>query len=45
MIRAKGLREEDRVDFILSHLKGSALEEVKLRMAGRARQASDLFCF
>lgn len=29
-IRARGLGEEDQVDFIMSHLRGSALEEVKL---------------
>lgn len=30
VMRARGLRSEEQVDFILSRLKGSALEEVKL---------------
>lgn len=43
VMRARGLRGEDQVDFILSLLKGSALEEVKLCMRGRVRQPDDLF--
>lgn len=42
-VRMRGLRSEDQLDFILSLLKGSALEEVKLCMRGRVRQTSNLF--
>ena len=42
-IRARGLRSEDQVDFVLSLLKGPALEEVKLCTRGRVGQPSDLF--
>lgn len=44
-MRARSLRREDQVDFILSQLKGSALEEVKLCMGGQAKQPSDLFAY
>lgn len=44
-MRARGLRSEEQVDFILSLLKGSALEEVKLCMRGQVNQPSDLFSF
>lgn len=44
-IRTRGLRGEDQTDFILSQLKGSALEEVKLRMAGQVKEPSDLFSY
>lgn len=44
-VRARGLREDDQVDFMLSLLKGSALEEVKLRMHGRVTKLSDLFSY
>lgn len=44
-IRARGLHGEEQVDFILSLLKGSALEEVKLRMGGQPKQPSDLFSY
>lgn len=37
VIRVRGLSTEDQVDFILSHLRGSALEEVRLCMGGRIR--------
>ena len=42
-MRARGLHSEEQVDFILSLLKGSALEEVKLCMRGQVKQPSDLF--
>lgn len=35
VIRVRGLNTEDQIDFVLSHLRGSALEEVKLCMGGR----------
>lgn len=44
-IRARGLLREEQVDFILSLLKGSALEEVKLCMGGQPKQPSDLFSY
>ena len=45
-MRARSLvRMEEQVDFILSLLKGPALEEVKLRMGGQAKQPSDLFSY
>ncbi|XP_038141085.1 uncharacterized protein LOC119783568 [Cyprinodon tularosa] len=44
-MRTRGLHGEDQTDFILSQLKGSALEEVKLRMGGQARQPRDLFSY
>ena len=44
-MRSRGLRNEEQVDFILSQLKGSALEEVKLRMGVQVRQPSDLFLY
>ncbi len=43
VIRVRGLNTDDQVDFILSHLRGSALDEVKLRMGGETKQPSDLF--
>lgn len=45
VMRTRGLAREDQVDFILSHLKGSALEEIKLRMAGQTKQPSELFSY
>lgn len=44
-MRARALRGEDQVDFILSLLKGSALEEIKLRMRAGAKQPSDIFSY
>lgn len=44
-IRARGLRGEEQVDFLLSSLKGSALDEVKLRMGGQPAQLSDLISY
>lgn len=44
-ISLRGLRETDQVDFILSHLRGSALDEVKLRTRGQAKRPSDLFAY
>lgn len=44
-MRARGLRGEEQVDFLLSSLKGSALEEVKLRMGGQPKQLRDLFSY
>lgn len=43
VIRVRGLGQEDQVDFILSHLRGSALDEVKLCLGGKAAKAQDLF--
>lgn len=40
----RGLREDDQVDFILTHLRGSALDEVKLRTHGQEKP-SDLFLY
>ncbi|XP_056303592.1 uncharacterized protein LOC130215772 [Danio aesculapii] len=45
VIRVRGLNTDDQVDFILSHLRGSALDEVKLRMGGETTQPSDLFSY
>lgn len=45
VIRVRGLSTEDQVDFILSHLKGSALEEVRLCMGGEDKSAEDLFSY
>lgn len=36
-VRARGLGTDDQVDFILSLLKGSALEEVRLRTNGELK--------
>lgn len=44
-MRARALRGEDQVDFILSLLKGSALEEIKLRMRAGSKQPSDIFSY
>lgn len=44
-MRARGLHSEEQADFIFSLLKGSALEEVKLRMGGQVKQPSDLFSY
>lgn len=45
VIRARSQSPEDQVDFILSLLKGSALEEVRLCMGGESKQPSDLFSY
>lgn len=45
VIRVRGLNTDDQVDFIISHLRGSALDEVKLRMGGGTNQPSDLFSY
>lgn len=45
VIRVRGLNTNDQVDFILSHLRGSALDEVKLCMGGEAKQPQDLFSY
>lgn len=42
-MQARGLQGEEQMDFLLSSLKGSALDEVKLRMGGQPKQLSDLF--
>lgn len=34
VIRVRGLNNDDQLDFILTHLRGSALDEVKLCMGG-----------
>ncbi|XP_024118450.1 uncharacterized protein LOC112139845 [Oryzias melastigma] len=41
----RGLKEVDQVDFILSHVKGPALEEVKLRTRGQTVRPSELFLY
>lgn len=43
VIRIRGLSEEDQVDFILSHLRGSALDEVKLCVGREDATPQDLF--
>lgn len=45
VIRVRGLNTEDQVDFILSHLRGSALDEVKLCMGGENKMPHDLFTY
>lgn len=45
VIRVRGLNSEDQVDFILSHLRGSALEEIKLCMGGEIKQPQELFSY
>lgn len=45
VIRVRGLNAEDQVDFILSHLKGSALDEVRLCMGREDKSAEDLFSY
>lgn len=45
VIRVRGLNSEDQVDFILSHLRGSALDEVKLCMGGEDKSAEDMFSY
>lgn len=45
VIQVRGLNTDDQVDFILSHLRGSALDEVKLCMGGETKQPSDLFSY
>ncbi len=45
VIRVRGLNTDDQADFILTHLRGSALDEVKLRMGGETKQPSDLFSY
>ncbi|KAI7807583.1 rap guanine nucleotide exchange factor 6-like [Triplophysa rosa] len=45
VIRVRGLNPDDQVDFILSHLRGSALDEVKLCMGGGAKPPQDLFSY
>ncbi|KAI7796844.1 rap guanine nucleotide exchange factor 6-like [Triplophysa rosa] len=45
VIRVRGLNTEDQVDFILSHLRGSALDEVKLCMGGENKLPHDLFTY
>lgn len=42
-MRARGLRNQDQADFVLSLLRGPALEEVKLCMRGQVWEPSDLF--
>lgn len=44
-ISLRSLREHDQVDFIMSLLKGSALEEVKLRIRGRMVNPIDVFSY
>ena len=42
-MRARGLRSQDQADFVLSMLRGPALEEVKLCMRGQVWGPNDLF--
>lgn len=44
-MRTGGMREEDQTEFILSHPKGSTLDEVKLRVGGQVSQPKDLFSY
>lgn len=37
VIWVRGLNTDDQVDFILSHLRGSALDEVKLHMGNETK--------
>lgn len=41
----RGLRERDQIDFILSHLRGCALEEIKLRTHRHTVKPNDLFSY
>ncbi len=45
VIRVRGLSEEDQVDFILSHLRGSALDEVKLCVGEEDARPRELFAY
>lgn len=45
VIRVRGLSEEDQVDFILSHLRGSALDEVKLCVGEEDARSLELFAY
>lgn len=45
VIRVQGLNSADQVDFILSHLRGSALDEIKLCMGGEMKQPQELFSY
>lgn len=45
VIRVRGLNTEDQVDFILSHLRGSALDEVRLCMGGEDKLPQDMFSY
>lgn len=42
-MRVRGLRDQDQADFVLSVLRGPALEEVKLCMRGQVWEPNDLF--
>lgn len=43
VIRARGQSPEEKIDFILSLLRGSALEEIRLCMDGEPKDPSELF--
>lgn len=45
VIRVRGLNADDQVDFILSHLEGSALDEVKHCMGGDKATSRSVFIF
>ncbi len=45
VIRVRGLNSADQVDFILSHLRGSALDEIKLCMGVEMKQPQELFSY
>ncbi|KAL1250647.1 hypothetical protein QQF64_018443 [Cirrhinus molitorella] len=45
VIRVRGLNSADQVDFILSHLRGSALDEIKLCMGREMKQPQELFSY
>ncbi len=45
VLRARDQTREEQLDFIISLLRGPALEEVRLCVGNQSRQASDLFTF
>ncbi|XP_047676398.1 zinc finger CCHC domain-containing protein 18-like [Tachysurus fulvidraco] len=45
VLRARDQTQEEQLDFIISLLRGPALEEVRLCVGNQSRQASDLFTF
>lgn len=44
-VRARGLGADDQVDFILSLLRGSALEEIRLSTDGEVKDPVEIFYF
>ncbi len=45
VLRARDQTREEQLDFIISLLRGPALEEVRLCVGNQSRQASNLFNF